>query len=52
VYLVVHFLDKGRVFDAVGLKELDVSNLESLTNRLSDELGLKINHAMLSRFVN
>ena len=38
--LVVHLLDERVVLDAVRLQELHVRHLESLPDRLSDELGL------------
>ena len=41
-FLVVHFFDERVVLDAIGLKKLHVSHLESLPDRLGNELGLEI----------
>ena len=47
-FLVVHFFDERVVLDAIGLKKLHVSHLESLPDRLGNELGLGINHQAIS----
>ena len=47
--LVVHLLEEARVFDAIGLEELQVRHLERLTDGLSNELGLKVKKKIVKK---